>query len=198
MNQTLDSQGLLELVETERATRLRRRGQEALYGSMIVGAFGLLGYTTCWVYSLLSDATNSIREISQDALVGQPVHPDVFSEAGYDALHDYYRGKRNWTYSAARFSQDWRIAKAEFDSRGAVRALPWAADRVEAWEKILIRAEVIPAEEAVASGAGGVHPFDKITGWVINNRETYFAVVATAMAVPVVPVLAEVVKDAKD
>lgn len=194
---SLDSQDLLQAVETEKQTRLRRRGQEALYSSMIVGAFGLLGYTTCWIYGLLSDATNSIREMAEDVTVGQPVHPEVFSETGYEVLLEYYQGKASWTYSAGRFNMDWRRAKMLYDRDGAVKALPWAADLVERWEKILIRAQVIPVEEAVASAPGGVHLVDKVTGWVINNRETYFGVVMAAMAVPVVPVLADVVKNAK-
>lgn len=194
MSQELDTKTLVKLVEAEKLTGFRRRGQEALYRSLLLGAFGVLGYGMCWGYSLISNVTNDLREMAEDVVVGQPVHPTVFSEEGYAELLAYYKGKASWMYSAGRFNMDWRKAKMLYDRDGTVKALPWAADLVERWEKILIKRAVIPQEEAVATAPGGTHVVDKMTGWVLNNKDTYFGVVMAGMAVQAIPLVGEVVK----
>ena len=157
-----------------------------------------MGYGMCWVYGLLGDATNKIKEMTEDAVSGQPVNATVFSKDGFAELDAYYTSEDQWPYmKVGRFRSDYHRASMMFERDGVVKALPWAAEKVERWERILVEQGMIPREEAVASAPGGVHPVDKATGWVLNNRETYFGVVMAAMAAPAVPLLGEIANNVR-
>lgn len=157
--------------------------------SLSLVALGLVGYGFCMMYELISDYAGKLEEAVSDVTVGIDVHPEVFGSQGRAILDAHYRA-RGWVRYRL-WLRDYENASRVYAVSGTVKALPSAAAKVHTWESIISRAapDVVPPGEVAR-----VHPVDRVTGLVLNNRRTYFGVVGGLALLPAVPVVGSILR----
>lgn len=199
-------EALLESIETERQTRLRKKSQEALYQSAVIAGFGFLTYGVCFVYRVFSDATTRLNNFTQ-ALGGKevvPVNEGLLTEEAEEILREKYvrenkplrvmggahgivRGKHA-AAGISRFLHNIR-QKSFTSEEGATVVEVWGKDAVamkqlekDLDEEVTLGDDIVP-----------LHPLEKAIDFVLSDPR-YWMVVFGGVMLPPATVLKDVVK----
>lgn len=178
----LKGRELQEAYETEKQTRLRRRAENALFEGAVVLGFGALGYFGFWLYEAFENMNTQIQialgEITPTR--AGSVHPFLKTEEALNVMIPIWERELGWL-GAQWPIKSFQTLQGNIHEDGSLDPL-YTRDYnfLKATEKRLIDEGYIEREEVENVG---VHPFDRVKGFVLRDKR-YWAGVMALTALP--------------
>lgn len=186
------TESLIQTAETEKQTRVRKRGQEALYKGAVVMGFGVMVYGGFWLYDFFSKVNINLQHALSEVIASEqpPVHPALGRENKdtWGLLYQDVFSRKGALYAAGWWS-DMIVYRQKVNNDGSL--LPCQNDCVR-WlkrqERRLIELGVIKPQDIIKE-----HPVDSAAGFVLKNKWYWGGVIGLA-TLPALSVLKQVVK----
>jgi len=191
-DQVLDTVELLHIIEEEKRRRRIQRGEDAVRAGAVILGFTGLGFLGMVLYNVLDDTQSRVDEAIDGITGGFDVSPVLFTDEGFEFLNDHFfrKGVVPWL----SFRTNYARAEGEFNKTGVVKGSPIVGNMLRHWEEILESGGLILPEQK----SEALHPMDRVAGWVLANRRTYFGVGIGVAMLPSLRFAVDVLREVKD
>lgn len=190
----VEGRQILEALETERQTRLRKRTEEALYSGAIVLGFGTLFYGGFWLYEFITNMNTQLSAALGEVIATEfpPIHPFVASKEAEDVLY------RKWLLESGE-TELWhpiteqkrlrlRALRGNIQSELTLPMYTRDYHFLKGCERELLSVGLILETEVAKE-----HPLDRLSDFILRNK-WYWAGVLGLTFLPAGRLLSEVAK----